>query len=195
MGNKQSSSQKGGKSAVQKDLRPLRKQLGGYFQQQLSDPSFANVPKGMENLYAGLVGNPSSGQMGVLQQLMQGQGLQKGYEQAYNALLPGTQSAIASGSRDITQNLGTQGLRFSTDLQNSIGQFANQQYQGLQQNALGAGLQNMQGMLGAANTAAGLTEGQLGRQLPLLMQYATGFAPVASGGGGSGTSSFLKSIW
>jgi hypothetical protein len=98
-------------------------------------------------------------------------------------------NAINQGQNQIRGKAGVSGLRFSTDLNNQIGRFAGDQLLGLQANSINAAApifqQRAQNAAGIYDLISSLAQQDLGRQLPLLLQFATGFAPV----GGSSSSS------
>lgn len=126
----------------------------------------------------------------ALTESLSGQGLDRSLQLAQQQLLPSTLSNIQLGSAALRNAAGPLGLRFSTDLMGQQRNFANQQFMGMQQNALQTALpmwQQRGQLAGDIYSLIGqLGNAQLARQLPLLIQYATGFAPTGSNSSGSG---------
>lgn len=176
---------------VPKDLGPIRSQLSSLFRSQLRDRG-AGVftdPGGIsgrifQNLFGDNPANDFLGARSALQDVIGGGGFQKAVSDANQALLPAALSNINYGSSALRTAAGPAGLRYSTDLLGQQQRLANQILLGTQQQAVQTALPFMQqrgdAAQGVFDMAAQLREADLGRLLPLMVAFATQFAPVGN---------------
>lgn len=185
---------------VPADLKPIRSDLSGLFQSELGTrgSDIFQDPGGTSGrIFQNLFGDdPSSDFLGArqaLQDTLSGQSLGPNLQRANQQLMPVAMQNIASGSRALRQQAGPAGLRFSTDLINAqrglTGDILAQTQGQALDAALGLGEQRGQAAQNLFNMAASLRESDLGRLLPMMVNFATQFAPV-----GSESSSFNASL-
>jgi hypothetical protein len=203
-GKSSSSSSSKPKSMVQKDIQPLRRDVGNYFRGLLREQGagFGTTAMGPAgSAYTALLSkDPADDYLGAKDAIMSALGedaFQRSLESAYGALLPTAQRNIQTMNQGVLQKNAGLGLRFSSDVMNQQRQGAGD----ILNNALAqaAGLANqqtaqqLQGGLGIMDFAQQAGESQLARQLPLLLQYATQFAPVGTKGS-SGSSGWNANV-
>lgn len=185
---------------VPQDLRPIRSDLSDLFRGQLRQrgSDIFQDPGGVsgrifQNLFGDNPANDFLGARNALQQTLSGESLGPNLQIANQQLLPVAMSNIQSGSNALRQQAGPAGLRFSTDLINAqrglAGDILAQTQAQALDAALGLGEQRGDAAQNLFNMAAQLRESDLGRLLPMMVNFATQFAPI-----GSSSSSFKAGL-
>jgi len=180
------------KPIMQEDLKGLRESLGSYFSNMLRNPSALSSPTGIiGSQYNALFGGGSEAGLGTharqaLESVLGGGAFRNTYNDVMDLMTPNMNRGMELINRNVLGRNTVMGKRFSSDVGNQASSAAANLLLGTQREAMGNALNfaNMRGSLGA-NVMGGigsLAEGQFARQLPLLVQYAMGFAPVGNYG-------------
>lgn len=180
---------------IQGDLRRLRGTIGNTFQQFLGPLSQSSL-KGtnvLDSTFVNMFGENGADVFGAkeaIQRLLGGDNLGAGIQDAFSAQLPSLQRGIEEATRGVLNTLGPAGLRFSTDADRLALRAGQDMTNEALARSLQAALQNAATQSGLAGNVLG-TVGSLkapsANLLPLILQYATAFAPV--GQTSQGTSS------
>ena len=185
-----------GQPAETPSLKGIRAQTGNYLGKQLQQPGYGTQPMGpLAGMYQNLFSeNPQDDWLGAKKALMEslnGGSFRQAAGDVYGMMLPSVMDAYRTGAAGLRDAAGPGGMRFSTDLINSQSNLLNNQLLGLQntaaQNALGYMGQRGGLASGMFNMAGDFGLRQIANQLPLLIHYATQFAPVAQQSGSSGS--------
>lgn len=162
--------------------RQLGKSLASGFQGMNFQTGLTQPLGVLGNTYQNLFGdNPTNDYMGVRERLsaiLGENGLQGGINTAYSQLLPSAQRSIEELNRGTLTKMSGAGHRFSSDTMDLQRRGAQDILLGTQGQALQAALPLMQlqaqtGM-NIMDLIASLSEGQMGRQVPLAVGLATG---------------------
>lgn len=174
-------------AVIQGDLKPLRENLGSYFNNMLNSGTALTTPQGvLGSQYNALLGDSESG-LGTtartaLESVLGGGAFSNAYNQALNTMMPGVERGIDLIGQKVLANNTLMGKRFSSSVGNQTRQGAQDLLLGAMQQAGQLGLGTMQTQASSASDILGgilgMSQSQLANQLPLLTQYATAFAPV-----------------
>lgn len=189
-GASQSRSRSTPQAIVPQDIGPLRNQLAGMFQGALNQGFGAlTQPQGViGSTFANLFGPQASpavdflGARAALERGLSGEGLQQNIDTAFGQLQPTVERQLELLRQNVQGANAPLGTRFSSDVQNQVRAGTTDITNNAMQAALGAALQQGATQTGAAgdifSLIAQLGEAQAARQLPLIAQFASAFAPV-----------------
>lgn len=177
------------RAVVTPDLRGVRSDIGAFFQNQLRalGPDFATTPQGfIGQAYRGLFDkDPTTDVLGAanaIQSVLGGGAFSQAFDRAMGILEPSVQNQIRQLNTSVLNQSSPLGLRFSSDVLNQQRRGAEELLLGAQNQAANLANQFASQQLQGGLSVFGLTQqaalDQLARQLPLLIQYATSFAPV-----------------
>lgn len=184
-----SSSNSTSRAITTPDLTALRGTIGNQLNQYLGayGPSLFEGDQALNSMFRNMFldADPGSDYLGARSAIQRGlspQGLTDNYMQAFSALEPGLGRAMQLSTQGLANAAGPRGLRYSSDLLNIQGRANQDLINQAQQQALGVASQQQQQALQGGLSVLGLLGqaggGGIGNLLPLLLQYATSFAPV-----------------
>ncbi|RME06088.1 MAG: hypothetical protein D6812_02145 [Deltaproteobacteria bacterium] len=177
------------RAVIPGDLTGIRSQVNSLFGNQIKQlgGGFGTTPAGPvgQAYQAFFDRNPLTDFLGAetaIRNALSGDTFTSGFNQAFSALEPGLRRNIDILKTSVLDQASPLGLRFSSDVLNQQRRGAQELLLGTQNQAANLGLnllgQQLQGGLGVFGLTQQAALDQLARQLPLLVQYATSFAPV-----------------